>query len=262
MSYITDNKAAWEEAFDHKLPNWGEDDYKRLLTEKLPFFNKDVAAELQTFNLRNKTIAQFCCNNGRELLSLMQLGAASGYGFDIAENILAQAVRTAQKAGIDNCRFIPGNILDISEEYNDSFDFVMFTIGAITWFKDLDLLLKKAADCLKPDGILYIQDFHPLINMLPLPGEPDFDKDNLNRLVYSYFRTEPWIENNGVGYISGEYQSKTLTSFTHTISDIINATCRAGLKVVRMNEYDYDVGLTDAYDGNGFPLSLTFTAKK
>ena len=78
MDYIGNNKAAWEEAFDHKQDGWGEENYKRLLNEDLPFFCKDMAAELRSMDFKGKSAAQFCCNNGRELLSLMQLGAESG----------------------------------------------------------------------------------------------------------------------------------------------------------------------------------------
>lgn len=67
----------------------------------------------------------------------------------------------------------------------------MFTIGAITWFKDLKPLFQKVSNCLKQNGILLIHDFHPFMNMLPMPGESDFEKENLDKIFYSYFRNEP-----------------------------------------------------------------------
>lgn len=65
-----------------------------------------------------------------------------------------------------------------------------------------------------------------------------------------------------MGYLSERYESKTFTSFSHTMSAIVNATCRAGLTVVALDEFDYDVGLSDAYDGQGLPLSFLLTARK
>ena len=209
-----------------------------------------------------KDVAQFCCNNGRELLSLMKLGAKSGVGFDIAENIIEQATDTAKKAGIHNCKFISCNILDIPPEYHSSFDFVMFTIGAITWFEDLGQLFQKATDCLKPNGVLYLHDFHPFMNMLPVPGESEFDENNLNRLVHSYFRKEPWFENGGMGYMSERYTSKTFISFSHTMSSIVNTISKSGMRIFRLNEYDYDVGFSNVYDGKGYPLSFLLLAEK
>lgn len=263
MNYIDTNKEAWEEAFEHRHPNWGEENHTLLLNEKLPFFNAGAVEAFEKIDFTGKDIAQFCCNNGRELLSLMQLGANSGVGFDIAENIIAQAVRTAKKAEIQNCKFVSGNILDIPEEYNNSFDFIMFTIGAITWFDNLLPLFQKVADCLKPGGIMLIQDFHPVMNMLALPDDtPEFDEQNMSGIAYSYFMKEPWIENDGMGYMSEQYKSKTFTSFSHTMADIVNGMCNAKLRITGMKEFDYDIGLSDAYDGKGYPLSFILTAEK
>lgn len=192
----------------------------------------------------------------------MQLGAKEGAGFDIADNIIAQASDTAKKAGIENCRFVCCNILEIPEEYHHHYDFILFTIGAITWFDDLKPLFNKVSACLKPGGILLIRDFHPFMNMLAMPGVMEFDDENQNKITHSYFRKEPWLENEGMGYMSGPYASKTFTSFSHTISDIINALSAAGLQVLKLNEFDVDIGLSDRYDRSGFPLSFQLTAEK
>lgn len=262
MSYIDGNKEAWEEAFEHRRPNWGDDNHLRLRREPLAFFNGDMKDVLRNIDFNGKTVAQFCCNNGRELLSLMALGANRGVGFDIAENIIAQAKETARKAEIENCAFVACDILEMPASYHHQFDIALFTIGAITWFEDLTLLFEKVSECLKPNGSLLINDFHPMIDMLPLPGEDGFDQDNLNRFAHSYFRKEPWADNNGMGYMSVEYKSKTFTSFSHTMSDIINALSQNGMKTVRLQEYDYDVGITDVYNGKGFPLSFILMAEK
>ena len=261
--YVKGNKQAWEEAFEHRHPGWGEDNARRLLQEHLPFFCPDVAKELETIDFTGKAVAQFCCNNGRELLSLMQLGAESGVGFDIAENILNQAETTAREAGVSNCAFVRGDILAIEPRYHGAFDFIFFTIGAITWFEDLVALFQKVADCLRPGGRMLLHDFHPFINMLPLPGEPAFDAEGAGRAAYSYFRKEPWVESMAAGYMAQAHETQeTFISFSHTLSDIVNAACAAGMRITRLAEFDYDVGLTEAYNGKGWPLSMLLTAEK
>jgi ubiquinone/menaquinone biosynthesis C-methylase UbiE len=262
VDYIKSNKAAWEEAFERRKPNWGDYDYQKLLNEELPFLEADVIAELHNIEFKGKTIAQFCCNNGRELLSLMQLQPSAGVGFDIAENILAQARANAAKAGILNCDFVQTNILEVEERYYNQFDFIFFTIGAITWFEDLVSPFNIVAKCLKPRGILLVNDFHPLMNMLATPDEEAFDPNCINKIAYPYFRDEPWLENDGMGYMSGQYASKTFTCFTHTISEIINSTINAGMTIKKWNEYNYDVGLTDIYDKLEYPLSYIMIAEK
>lgn len=261
MNYFEKNKQAWEEAFEHRHKNWGDDNYRRLLTEELPFFDENVVKELKKIEFKEKNIAQFCCNNGRELLSLMSLGAKSGVGFDIADNILAQAKNTAEKANIKNCEFVTGNILDISHAYHGQFDFIFFTIGAITWFEDLEVLFKKVTACLRADGVLLIHDFHPFMNMLALPGEEDFNEE-IKQVSYSYFRAEPWIETEGMGYMSENYSSKEFISFSHTMAAIVTSLAKNNLKITKLEEFDYDVGLSDVYDKQGFPLSFLVTAQK
>jgi len=265
MNYIETNKTAWEEAFDNRKPNWGDENHLRLKKGNFEFFDSDMKIELLNIDFRGKSVAQFCCNNGRELLSLVFDGGADyGIGFDIAENIIGQAKQTAEKAGIKNCEFVNCNILEIPENYYGKFDFIFFTIGAICWFKDLTVLFEKAGKCLKDSGIVLINDGHPLANMLAYPWENEFDPDNDKRLIHSYFRKEPWIGNDGMSYMSIDYESKTFTDFSYTMSDIINALSVNGMKTVKLNEYDYEIGNvgSDIFDGKGIPLSYILIAEK
>ncbi|MDR2569477.1 MAG: class I SAM-dependent methyltransferase [Oscillospiraceae bacterium] len=263
-SYIESNKTAWEEAFDNRQPNWGDNNHIRLKNGRFEFFDSDMRDEVSCIDLKGKNVAQFCCNNGRELLSLvLDSGAAYGTGFDIAENILNQAKQTAEKAGITNCEFVNCNILEIPEKYYGEFDLILFTIGAICWFQDLTLLFEKVGKCLKNAGMLLINDGHPVLSMLPMPGEDEYDPNNA-KLFHSYFRKEPWIGTDGMGYMSVEYESKPFTDFSYTMSDIVNALSVNGMKTIKLNEYDYDIGMigSDVYDKKGIPLSYILVAEK
>jgi ubiquinone/menaquinone biosynthesis C-methylase UbiE len=262
MDYIVKNKLAWEEAFERRRPGWGDNHWEMLVKQALPFFNRDMAAQLKEIGLQGKTIAQFCCNNGRELLSAMQLEPVLGVGFDIAENFIVQAKQMAAKVGQTNCEFVAGNILEIDPKYDSIFDLVFFTVGAITWFEDLGTVFAKVEKCLKPNGKLLINDYHPFMNMLPVSGEEAFDSDHLNRVTYPYFKNEPWVENSGMSYITPEYRSKPFTCFSHTISDIVNGVIGAGITLNKLMEFDYDVGLADEYEGKEFPLSFILVGEK
>lgn len=264
MNYIDSNKAAWEEAFEHRRPDWTENNHLRLKSDEFAFFRTDMKEMLKEMDFLGKRVSQFCCHDGRELLSLMDGGADSGVGFDIAENMISHAEETARKAGIKNCFFHACNILEIPERYHAQFDFILFTIGSIIWFEDLSQLFDKASKCLKNGGLLLINDFHPLINMLALPGDKNFDPNQLNRFVYSYFKREPWITNDGMGYMTPEYKSKTFTSYYHPMSAIVNALSENRIKTVKLKEYDYsdDIGLTGIYQGKGIPLSYILVAEK
>ncbi len=261
MNQHQNNKKAWEEAFEHRNEGWCDDLPARLRTDDLPYMNPMLKEALQSLDLQGKTIAQFCCNNGRELMSAMQLGAAAGYGFDIAENMVVFAQGIAEQAGLP-CRFTATDILDVDPGYNGRFDLVLFTVGAITWFEDLTALFQVVSRCLRPGGVLLLNDYHPFLGMLPIPGEDSYDETDLHRLAYSYFRSEPWYEKDSGGYMADHENSHTFTSYSHTMAAIINAAVTAGLQIAGLQEYDQDVGIAEAYNGMGFPLSFTLKAMK
>ena len=129
--YIEGNKAAWEEAFENRDASWGTDITERVLTEDYPFFNEETKSVLKKLHTEGTVIGQFCCNNGRELLSLVKSGRAQrGVGFDIAENQVAFANEKARELGLP-CTFEAVNIYDIDDRYREQFDLVIITIGAL-----------------------------------------------------------------------------------------------------------------------------------
>lgn len=263
MNYITSNKEAWEEAFEHRAPGWCEDIIGRLKEEEFPFLQKELVDELESLDLSNKSIAQFCSNNGRELLSVMKFGAKQGVGFDIAENMVAWANDIAEKTN-SKSSFVAVNILDIDAAYHDSFDFIYFTIGAVTWFQDLNKLFEKVSLCLKEGGTLLINDMHPVTNMLAFQREDNFDPNVPGKLVNSYFKDDPWLENNGMVYMCNEiYDSKTFHSYSHTFSSIVNSLSANNLTISKIREFQYDLsgGLTHL-DHQGIPLSYILIARK
>ena len=82
--YIEGNKAAWEEAFENRTDSWGADITERIRKEDYSFFNEETENVLKQIRTEGAVIGQFCCNNGRELLSLVKSGKArKGIGFYI-----------------------------------------------------------------------------------------------------------------------------------------------------------------------------------
>ncbi len=261
-NYIQSNKDAWEEAFERRSPEWGSDIVQRIKTEKLPFIGKELAAEVEEFGVAGKSIGQFCCNNGRELLSIVAQEAREGIGFDIAENQARFANKMAAALKLP-CTFVATDILAIEASYEDRFDLVVITIGALTWFEDLSPFFHKVARCTRKDGVVLIHEQHPVTDMLAIPGEPNYDEGEPAKLVNSYFKNT-WVENNGMPYITGkEYASKTFTSYTHPLSAILTAALESGLQVCKFLEFDR--ALSDdlaAVENKGIPLSYLLKLKK
>ena len=261
--YIAGNKEAWEEAFDKRDASWGADINQRIETEAYPFFNEDTKKVLMRTDTKGKTIGQFCCNNGRELLSLVKCGnAEKGIGFDIAENQVAFANRKAKELDL-NCEFVAVNIYDIGQAYEALFDVVIITIGALCWFKDLQRFFEVVSKCMKPGAVIIINEQHPCTNMIASEGEELYDSKHPMDCRYSYFEHE-WTGNEGMYYMTQKsYHSKTFTDFTHPMSEIISGMCSNGIVITGLQEFDYDIsGGFEHIDQQGFPLSVIIEGKK
>ena len=265
MSKTTDlNKAAWEEAFDVRVGGFGDDHAKIIRDNPWAFFYPCVREQLEGMRLEGKRVAQLCCNNGRELTSLVHTAhAAYGMGVDIAENIIGQARQITKDVGA-NCEFICSNVYELSDEHDGEFDLLLTTEGALCWMEDLPAFFRKAHALLKPGGRLLVYDIHPCGDMLAVPEEDCYDPENPMRIAYSYFRKEPFIDNYGMGYVAGKsYESKTFVSFTQTMGDIVTAVAASGLRVDSLTEYDVDIGGNfPALSGKGYPFSYLLLASK
>ncbi len=261
--YIEGNKAAWEEAFENRDASWGADITERVLTEDFPFFNEDTKSVLKKCHTEGAVIGQFCCNNGRELLSLVKSGKAKkGVGFDIAENQVAFANEKAKELCLP-CTFEAVNIYDMDERYREQFDLVIITIGALCWFADLKRFFKVVSKCMKPGAAIVINEQHPCTNMLAAEGEELFDPEHRMECHYSYFEHE-WTGNEGMYYMTQKsYRSKTFTDYTHPLSEIVSGMCSNGIVVTGLQEFDYDI--SDGFsslDRSGFPLSMIIQGQK
>ena len=261
--YIEGNKEAWEEAFDNRDASWGADITERIQNEDYPFFEKEMADILREMDTEGMSVGQFCCNNGRELLSLVKCGrAAKGTGFDIAENQVAFANEKAKELNLP-CTFEAVNIYDIDGQNKEQFDLVIITIGALCWFEDLNRFFAVVAKCMKPGAAIVINEQHPCTNMLAAEGEEEFDPAHRYECRYSYFEHE-WTGNDGMYYMTQKsYHSKTFTDFTHPMSEIISGMCNNGMVVTGLQEFDYDISSAFAsMDHGGFPLSMIMQGKK
>ena len=261
--YIEGNKAAWEEAFENRDASWGADITERVLTEDYPFFNEETKSVLKKLHTEGAVIGQFCCNNGRELLSLVKSGKAKkGIGFDIAENQVAFANEKAAELQLP-CTFEAVNIYDLDNRYREQLDVALITIGALCWFNDLNRFFEVVAKCMKPGAVIVINEQHPCTNMLAAEGEELFDPEHRTSCPYSYFAHE-WTGNEGMYYMTQKrYRSKTFTDYTHPMSEIVSGMCLNGIAVTGLQEFDHDIsGGFGALDHSGFPLSMIIQGRK
>ena len=240
------NREAWNEVTPIHQKHRPEN-YQELFQQK-GFSTLDdlITSKLKEIGLAGKVVAQLCCNNGRETLSLLNLGAKSAVGFDISDEALAEACELNQSAGLDS-EFVRTDVYDIPEDHFNKYDMIFITIGALSWLPDLHRFFGVVAKMLKPGGSLVMYEQHPFMYVFPTDGDDEYDPDHPLNAAFSYFRKEPWADDQGIDYIGKTtYDSITNYSYTQTVSDIINAVVKNGIRLDEFNEYSHDI--TSVYD--------------
>lgn len=258
------NRAAWNEAskYHQKARNGSlQNNFQNpAFTTFHRACDKILNEKLRQIDLSGKTIAHIPCNNGRELLSLMKLGALKAVGFDISDLAILEARQLAQIAGL-NAEFVRTNVLDINPSYNNSFDFIFISQGSLQWFPSLCDYFSVISRLLKKNGKILIFEIHPFKYFF----ENGFrlQEQNYDKLT-SYFETEPNNYPNGLDYIGNvEYHDSECFWFMHKMSDIITAIMHNGMELEAFDEYADDLDGTPEPAVKGkLPFSYLITAKK
>ncbi len=261
--YTEANRHAWNQSapvhragnrFQTLLDGFGESGYSCL--------DATETERLQAIGVAGKRVAQLCCNNGREILSIKNLGAADCVGFDQSSGFLAQAHELAA-AGPIACRFVETSVYDIPHEFDGAFDVVVITIGVLGWMPDLGGFFDVINRLLRPGGHLFVHEQHPIINMFE-PGNAD-----PYALAASYFKAEPFVENQIIVYEqqdAAEGETSNWYWFVHTLADLIMACLDRDLALVHFAESGTNISgdQFDVYASQAaqLPLSYTLTARK
>ena len=194
-------------------------------------------------DVRGKSLLHLQCHFGMDTMSWSRLGA-NCVGVDISD----EAIKTAKEINDDlrlNAKFICCNVYDLHpkniessktpplEEIGEAgaFDIVFTSYGTIGWLPDLEKWAELISYYLKPGGIFYIADFHPVVWM--------FDEE-FTHIKYYYDNREV-IETESTGtYTDRQADIKGKEyGWNHSISEIMNSLIKTGLKIELFNEHMY-----------------------
>ena len=251
---IAANRKSWDEAAERHRSH---DQYAKLLagfaTPGFSVLDDTLTRCLEDLGVKGTAVAQLCCNNARELLSMKNLGAATVTGFDFSEAFLAQA-RELAAAGRIEAEFVQTEIAKIPAAYDSRFDIALVTIGVLGWMPDLAEFFASARRVLKPGGHLVLYESHPILNMYDdrdkrVPAYPD----------ESYFRSEPYRAEGGLDYWANQEYEATACYWTfHTMSDVVMAAVRAGFALEDFRELPHDVGNHSHLENQPAQLPLSY----
>ena len=203
---------------------------------------KAGASSLHSFELKalgdvsGKKLLHLQCHFGQDTLSWSRMGAQCT-GIDISD----EAITLAQSLNDEleqNARFVCCNVLDTSLHIAETFDIVFTSYGTIGWLPDLAPWAQMIAERLKPGGVFYIVDFHPIAWMYDYTVSPPEMKYGYQQKETIYEEYKGTYADETSEMISKEY------GWNHSLGEVVNCLIHAGLQIEYLNEPEaspYDV---------------------
>jgi 2-polyprenyl-3-methyl-5-hydroxy-6-metoxy-1,4-benzoquinol methylase len=272
-SFIDANRANWDERVESHLIAYGAnafaddpDALSKIVEDDLsamgPYLPGGSVAGLKLLHLQ--------CHIGTDTLSWARLGA-DVVGTDFSAEAIRAARTLAGRAQV-RARFEQCTNEDAPAVLNDTFDVVYTSVGVLMWLPRLDTWAAAVHQLLKPGGIFFVRDMHPLLNAI------DQDRsDGLLVLNQPYFETDqPSRDDSGTTYASDDLQlnSPTTYEWSHSLSEVIQSLIDAGLRITSFSEgktlpWRDLPSLVDSPDGyvhpdspSALPLEFSVTARR
>ncbi len=189
-------------------------------------------------DVEGRSLLHLQCHFGIDTLSFARLGA-SVTGADFSPRAVTLAGRLAQELSLD-ARFVESDLYDLPDRLEGQFDIVYTSRGVLAWLPDIRRWAQVVAHFVKPGGIFYITECHPVAWAMADDPPP--------RAMYPYWEHLDPITQPVVGsYADLEAVVSTPLehSWNHAMSEIIQSLLDAGLRIELFREYpwcDWDLG--------------------
>ena len=180
--------------------------------------------------VRGRKLLHLQCHFGLDTLSWAREGALAT-GVDFSEAAICIAVELAEQTGL-HATFVHSDVYDLLPSPAHAFDIVYTSYGVLPWLHDLGMWAEVVAGHLKPGGVFYIVEFHPVTFCLDDDGE---------RLRYPYFQTDSPLIFGSDGSYAACKTTRTLHSYEwpHGLGEIVTALINSGLCIEHLHEFPY-----------------------
>lgn len=182
-------------------------------------------------DVTGKTLLHLQCHIGTDTLSWARQGAVVT-GVDFSAASIAAARQLAEETHLP-ATFIEASVYDLPAVLEGQFDIVYTSRGVLCWLRDLDEWGRIIAHFLKPGGLFYMMESHPLWNIFE-------EVEGKLAPLYSYFHNaEPMRWETEGDYADATYTGQAPSyEWAWTVGDILNALLQAGLRLEAFHEYD------------------------
>jgi len=188
-------------------------------------------------DVHDRSLLHLQCHFGLDTLSWARRGALVT-GVDFSEPAIEAARRLAEECEIP-ARFVLSDIYALLANLNDQFDIVFTSYGALFWLPDMGRWAETVAKFLRPGGVFYIVEFHPMSGVF----EQD---DGASDLVVSrpYFTPDEPLrfeEDGSYADRNAQLEHRVTYSWPHPVGEVVTALIDAGLRIDFLHEFPFTV---------------------
>jgi len=179
-------------------------------------------------SVRGKSLMHLMCHFGMDTLSWAREGTTVT-GVDLSDESIKLARKLSKETGVP-AKFICSDIYELPKVMDKKFDIIYTSYGVLCWLSNIKKWAKVINHFLKDGGMFYIVELHPFTNIL----SHDF------KIYYKYFVKGPYIDDSDGTYTDWDAEVKGFTyEWSYTISDVINALIKEGLKIEHVHEFPF-----------------------
>jgi len=181
-------------------------------------------------DVTGKNMLHLQCHFGMDTLSWARMGAKVT-GIDFSPKAISLAKSLSDECGIPG-RFICTELYKLPEVLDEQFDIVFTSYGAINWIGDMNKWGEIIARYLKPGGIFYMVEFHPLFSAIDDEGVA-FKFPYFNPREPMKFEKEKSYSDPDSEFVADAYE------WSHSVGEVVTALIDAGLKIEYLHEFPY-----------------------
>jgi SAM-dependent methyltransferase len=240
---IEANRANWDARVPVHLRGYDLDHLRRG-GQRLADF------EYAAVEVEGRDVLHLQCHIGTDTICLARHGARA-VGLDLSGASIAAARELAAECDVD-VEYVQSDVYAAVEALGGRrFDVLYTGKGALCWLPDLHRWARVVAELLRPGGVLYAIDFHPLV----LAAADEQPTTGL-MLTGNYLGAGPEQFDSAVTYTGEGLLAGSTVSYewAHGLDEVLDAVLSAGLRLTGFVEHDVSCwgrfpGMTDLGDG-------------
>jgi SAM-dependent methyltransferase len=208
------------------------------------------------------------CHLGTDTVAWARRGARV-VGVDFSPVALGVARELAERCDL-SIDWVEADVYDsVAATGGRTFDVVYTGVGALNWLPDLARWAQVVRDLLRPGGVLYVVELHPMWAAMVDDGRTIRED-----AIGATFRDYPYGGDGSYAVPDAAFESRAVYQRLYSISDLLSSVLDAGFRIELFHEFDVtpsptpwlERGTDDLYHfpkgANRFPLSYSLRARR